>query len=486
MKRTWLGIIILALTASCTVSHPQSAVNAPTTRLTPDDQPVAPGKFIPTFDINYGRLRSSSLQQTARFDLIDAEPNSVSNDSTWLKLKQLNPHLKIFIYELGPSECGASTRPSSDHKWEWITANHGKGSADRWTAIGAKYGDYLQGKEYDGERLMIVGNPAWQQYWLDQLYSKVWALTSPNRDADGVFADNTTYRLPSEHGWDRENHAGQTDVPADYYHNGAFQGELWKSQVRKFFARAVPWLADRQCEIMPNFGYMARYPQNWPNLDSLPHPVFAAMEEGAFATPWGGKGLYTFYKEQEWLNQVNTLRHLKHVRALMLVHGLPAPTKRPSLKLMDLADKNGNRGWDVLWFGLASFLQGYDDVRQNAYFGFTVWGYERGIWMDEFDPAHLNLGRAIDESHRVDGAVGYCYLREFENGWAVVNPTVVGAKGVPVPSGQACVLDHYTFEHSEAQPLVALFDLPSHRGVVLLKPGRPVGSAGHVAQVSTN
>jgi len=42
-------------------------------------------------------------------------------------------------------------------------------------------------------------------------------------------------------------------------------------------------------------------------------------------------------------------------------------------------------------------------------------------WLDEFDPAHLNLGRALGESRRVDAAIGHCYLREFDAGWAVVN-----------------------------------------------------------------
>jgi len=39
-------------------------------------------------------------------------------------------------------------------------------SADRWTAIGAVYGDYLQCSDYVAERLMVLGNPNWQQYWL--------------------------------------------------------------------------------------------------------------------------------------------------------------------------------------------------------------------------------------------------------------------------------------------------------------------------------
>ncbi len=78
---------------------------------------------------------------------------------------------------------------------------------------------------------------------------------------------------------------------------------------------------------------------------------------------------------------------------------------------MDVADASGNRGWDVLWFGLTSFLQGYDDVRQNAY----LWLHRLGLrqlafYFDEYDPAHLNLGRGTLLANRteVDAAAGHC------------------------------------------------------------------------------
>ena len=77
---------------------------------------------------------------------------------------------------------------------------------------------------------------------------------------------------------------------------------------------------------------------------------------------------------------------------------------------------------------------------------------------------------------RVDGEQGHVYLREFDDGWAVTNPTKIDAKGVSVPEGQARILTHDTFEQADSQPLVASFDLPSHRGVILLRDGRKVGN----------
>jgi hypothetical protein len=503
IRQAWFGIIILTMGASCSPSRPggsQVADDAAVARAASENQPIAPGKFIPTFTLLYeGPKREETLKEAARFDLIDAGSHAVSDGNSWPALKQLNPHLKVFTYEMGPGEYNAWLKFNLNEGWDWIAANHGMGSADRWTAIGTR-GGYLQsGKErlitigdaawqqswfgrifnsfvLEGkERLMLIGNPAWQQYWLEGMYSRFWSSDAPNRGADGVFSDNTDYEWPSEDGWYREGFPKEADVPADYYHDGVYQPEIWKKQAQAFLARAVTWLGDRHRLIIPNFGYMAKDPKSWHDLDSQPYPVFAAMEEGAFATPWGVKGQFTFYSEKEWLHQVDAMRHLKHIRALMLVH-CPIVSPKSDIARMNYTDVGGaNRGWDVLWFGLTSFLQGYDDVRQNAYLGFTVWGYGSAFWLDEFDPAHLNLGHALGGSHRVGASVGHCYVREFEAGWVVVNPTENLVQGVHVPKGQARVLDHYTFENSEAQPLVTRFDLQAHRGVVLLKPGRHVG-----------
>lgn len=71
----------------------------------------------------------------------------------------------------------------------------------------------------------------------------------------------------------------------------------------------------------------------------------------------------------------------------------------------------------------------------------------------------------------------HVYLREFDDGWAVVNPTKTDAMSVAVQGGaKARVLTHDTFQQSKKQPLVRYFDLPSHRGIILLKPERQIGN----------
>ncbi|HID24226.1 MAG TPA: hypothetical protein EYP14_17740, partial [Planctomycetaceae bacterium] len=160
---------------------------------------------------------------------------------------------------------------------------------------------------------------------------------------------------------------------------------------------------------------------------------------------------------------------------LMNVHGKVVSDKQ-NLARMDAKSLSGVRGWDALWYGMASFLLGFDDVRRNAYMNFTVWGYARFFWLKEFDPAYLHLGKARGPFRKVTGAGGHVYMREFDDGWVVTNPTRKHVKRISVPRGRARVLDHDNFEHPETAPLVAAFTLPAHRGVILLKEGRQIGN----------
>ena len=169
--------------------------------------------------------------------------------------------------------------------------------------------------------------------------------------------------------------------------------------------------------LVLNYGDMSRFPDDWKDLDSQPHPVFAAMEEGAFVHPWGHPDRFIFLPEEQWLIQIRTMRSLKHVRALMNVHGNVLSQAQDATR-MDAADAEGNRAWDVLWYAMTSFLQGYDDVRQNAYMNFTVWSYNRFFWFKEFDPRFLHLGKALEEMRRVEGEQGHVYVASSSTaGW---------------------------------------------------------------------
>jgi hypothetical protein len=139
---------------------------------------------------------------------------------------------------------------------------------------------------------------------------------------------------------------------------------------------------------------------------------------------------------------------------------------------MDVPDAGGMNGWDALWFSLTSFLLGFDDVNRNAYMNFTLWNYQGYFWFDEFDPKFLHLGKAVGEFRQA----GPLFVREFQDGFVVVNPGKTAAKDVATPVANVRVLNHANFRNAEGVPEVSRFDLPAHRGAILLKHGRKVGN----------
>jgi len=458
-----------------------------------DQEVIAPGKFIPTLAVKFSSTKGwLPAEEAARFDLIvvswgsgHATVHSSEHGNTWQTLKHFNPNLIVFIHHSGPAIYNASGWGNLGEGWDWVTEHHGIGSEDRWTAVGAQYGGYLQGRAYPVERLMNLGNRNWQEFWVKETYAKSWSGEDPpGEGADGICSDNSFYSMPGVGAWHLEGHPDQPDGATDYYRNGEYDNELYKPHMKQFLAFAVPWFEERGLKFVVNFGNMVRRPEDWAELDASPHPPFAANEEGAFFHPWGTlarQGNLVFWSEEQWLNQINAMRGLKHVRALMQMQAVRLLYEAEGLSRMDAVDASGIRVWDALWYGISSFLQGFDTERQNAYMSFSVgdsdWVLGGYYFHDEFDPQYLHLGSARGEFTRLDGAQGYVYAREFDDGWAMVNPTGQDAMGVPVPGGdQARLLNHDNFKQAEAQPLVSQFDLPVHRGVILLKAGRQVGN----------
>ncbi len=89
------------------------------------------------------------------------------------------------------------------------------------------------------------------------------------------------------------------------------------------------------------------------------------------------------------------------------------------------------------------------------------------------DPQYLHLGKALGPFMKR----GQVHFREFEDGWVAVNGSDKEALKLTVPNGSARVLNHRNFKNWQQAPLVTSFDLPSHRGVVLLREGRQAGNA---------
>lgn len=107
---------------------------------------------------------------------------------------------------------------------------------------------------------------------------------------------------------------------------------------------------------------------------------------------------------------------------------------------------------------------------------FTVWGFSKYHWLNEFDPKYLHLGRAKGNYIKQGGL----FMREFEDGWVIVNPTRKDFKNIAAPQKNVRVIYHENFKTPQRVPLVHHFDLSAHRGIILLKKGREIGNADNL------
>ena len=465
VRRLVMTIILPALAASVASALPAS-------------RPAAE-KFIPTFAVCYSDAKAAqSIEETAKFDMLvlsfGRHTSTVwgrDGRNSFVTLRALNPDIVIAIYALGPGEYNTAAWGQIGEGWNWLKENHGRGSANCWTALGRKTGAYLQGVPYPNERLMDLANTNWQRYWCDRVYNDYWGGRKgiDLAGADAVFADNVQYQLIWQGQWHAEGRPDQSDEPTTYFAEGKWLNDQWRSDCRRFLDLAIPAFAAQGLGFIPNFGYMGRNPEYWQELDGLPHPPYAAMEEGGFVCPWGGDG--KSFKFWDWEKKLPVFAGLCHTKALMHNHG--GFFAGSGLAAKDGADANGMTGWDALWFSLTSFLLGFDDVTRNGFLSFTIWKTGEYHYFDEFDPRYLHLGKAKGPYEKR----GSCYYRQFDDGWVVVNPTAEPAHSVPVRQTQARVVTHANFRDCFGTPLVTRFDLPAHRGVVLLSEGRQAGNA---------
>jgi hypothetical protein len=448
---------------------------------------VDPGaKFIPSFAVKYSDARTGlrSAEETARFDLLIVGPGhwqawAENGRNSWQTLRTFNPDLVIALYAAGPGAYDTSSWGELGEGWTWMQAQHGIGSDDRWTAVGAWHGTYLQHSVYGDSRAMFLGNPRWQQYWIDAYYADRWAggRGQDQTGADAVFADGTGYEVTGADQWRVEGDPSQVDHPSDYY-DGAYDHTRWRADTNAFFERAVSQLAAKpeRIKLIPNFGRLDSHPEYWRELEDQPYRPFAAMQEGGLVKSYG---TYT-YNYHQWAQKVAAMRD-RTIPVVMACHGKAGDLAAASgLARMDLPATDGvtgTTGWDALWFAMVGFLLALNEDRSNGYFGFSIWTYSEYYWFDELDPHYVDLGPPLGDYY-VTGGV---YFREYEDGWVVANPPYgQGALSVAVPRGSARPIGHAELYDPEAAPLVTRFDLGSARGAILLKPGRRLGNQDNV------
>lgn len=452
--------------------------------------------FVFTADVLYGTFGRHRLNgchpigEAAKFDLIVTGPQShrtrnwcENPDNAFVAIKDLSPDTLILLYRMGPGQYVTSTWGAVGDGWEWMKTHHGKGTQDRWIALGVGSGDYLLSLNYPVERAMEMGNTNWQEYWITRNYEDIWVnrINGLNGwSADGIFADGMQYGVSWANGWCAESaynfsnqRCNQMDHPSTYYQNGAYNQALWRQHYSAFLERAVPYYQRRNLR----FGLNA-WRINLPDQIALYQRLgVVAMEECGFLCT-GGSDLRSWTQKLQAIQQATNYA----IISVNLPPGYSASNGPDAMERTWCADRVCQTGWKWLWYSLGSYWLGYEPQRQNAYFYFSLWEYRGSYWFDEYDPRYLHLGMPVRSATQLTNGV---WIREFERGWVVVNPTL-SPGSVSVPFGKARVLEHENFKRPETAPSVDQLTLAPLQGVILLQEDhlRPVCKT-HLPLVAT-
>jgi hypothetical protein len=411
-------------------------------------------KFIRTFAI---RIGGSSLEPgdevlLAKFELVNFNRfhyNDINGD-TWGTIRAINPNVELYLYQ-----AGRSTRDIDDHKPIVYLNNLGRWNISRGHSMGSLNIDNpelflldsdsnrIYSPSYPDSWLMDVGSKAYQDYWIE---ATIHDIVDQPWTVDGVFVDNVQSRL-----------TGMSSMPVKYATD-----EEWDSAMHDFIDAITVGLHNKSQKIWGNRGHMRNEHDydSYVNLDNLPDPPDAMLVEGIFACKWGSEDVQ-FYPEGEWKLSVDLPSEIHNYKLCYQSH-------------TDLSEgQNGtdNHGkpvnfWDVLWYAMASYHIGKNEVDNNSYFGFSE-SYNKVIWYDEFD--HIDLGKAVGNYKVTNYNGNDIYWREFEEGYVYVNPTKNDVSSISLT--ETCKqLTHDNFKNDSATiPDVNTITLKSHRGTMLLK-----------------
>lgn len=419
--------------------------------------------------------------ETARFDLLVTSPDHATlwtgpAGDSWSNLRALNPDIRLFVSVQNAADY--ATDEGFGDGWDWIAENHGIGSADRWTAVGVNNpSSYLQ---WSSHYAMTIAPATWRAYQLESMRAGLAEALGPDALAqiDGIYIQTSFgYQYPRENEWEVEVSPGvfETDYAADYHDGMAYDHERYATDLDLYLDEAIELFtsADPPLEIALGFTGLHNEEQ-WERLDTRARPVAFAYSNAGLVQQWG-TGTYNVSHFQTRLRVIGNLQNMG------LLHGnqgAAADIEVEGLAKMDAPALTSpgegttqTTGWEALWFALCGHMATIDPARDDQWFYFSVWDIREFHWFDEYDPEVLHLGEPLGAAFELDGAT----MREFEDGWVAVNGTQADLLGVQVPSGSARVITHDELSSPERAALVTAFDLPLHRGVILLRDGATLG-----------
>lgn len=402
-------------------------------------------------------LSEKTAHDIAAFDLLaidrwryrDLRPDS------WTRLRELNPNILIFLYQLGPQSSTAH-----DGQDRFYLNNISRYQDPRGHPMGAVTSDPNDWilKNYLGSQIrppdlpdfvqLDFGSPTLQQYWAKatelDILAQQWR-------ADGIIIDNCSV----DGGGIARSLAGRR--PARYPTAAA-----WNTGMNSFVSAASTYLQARGQKVMSNRGG-SRLPEGraaWLALDATASAPDFVMEEGAFAVNWG-PGDVQFYPSDHWLNQVTLARDLRNSSVVYVSHTDIAPGG----KGVDSAGNPVSFG-QIFLFAAGSYLLARDDQLNPTYFSFNSfrgkYGYSR---VERFTALDLiETGPALGEMQALVAGQARLYERQFATARVIVNPS-------PLP-GEVLVTGN-----------MIRVQTPDGKSITLLPAGRQVHVDPHSAVI---
>ncbi len=444
---------------------------------------------FPIGAVFYGNFRHPdsyiSLEEAARYDLIVTSRSASyagwrsgpSQKDAFLRLKALNPKLKIMVYQMGPGQYIESDWGKVGDGLDWVKANHGKNASDRWLSLGVSTGEYLRALPYPVERAMHLGNRNWQDYWNARTVQDFFTAGQPNylAGADGIFADGMQPSVHWSNKWCPESklffpqgstipYCGDTqnsavDHPDFYYQGGTYNTARWYSDLVSFLDRAVPYWRERNLLFGLNAWIVVETSTQPYRRDLNRIQPFLVMDEYSFYGDSSGNAPTV----TQWERALANLRDAQGYR-LFSMNRFITSCSQQGLDRLDCKNRAGASGWDVLWFSLMSFLLGYnfDLENPNGYFAFSAWGYQDQYVYPEYDRLP-DIGAPLSEARKEANGL---WLRPFERGLIAVN--ITDQEIQYHLARQARVLGHTNFLDPSSVPATSQLVLPAGRGALLI------------------
>jgi hypothetical protein len=326
---------------------------------------------------------------------------------------------------------------------------------------------------------MTLAPATWRAYAIESVSTGLRDIlgASALEQIDGIYVlAGDGYRYPHYASWEVEVAPGvfEPDVPADYHDGTAYDDARYQADFDLYLDEAIEHFAglDPPLEVAVGFNGLHET-EHWQRLDGRAQSIAFAFTNAGLLQQWGGT-----YNVTHFVTKLGTIGSLGNIGLVHGNQGYAADIPGEGLAKMDaLATTMPGEGatqmtgWEALWFALCGHMAAIDVARDDGYFYFSLWGFDEFHWLDEYDPEILHLGDAIGSAFELDGAT----MREFQDGWVVVNGTAADLAGVRVPRGAARVIEHDELHAPDTAPLVEAFDLPLHRGVILLRDGAALG-----------